>query len=290
MRLRYFCERKAYVNYARCHSVNQFSITLGNFLVALSLALGTPTPPKDANAGVVWQVRGTWQVAGSNALLRDGDSIQPSALLDTGGDPSKAHSIVILQPDGQHTFYECFQEADCIRGFRVPALNRNPTALEADILARFRFVMDRRRATASSAHAADGSPQVSRDEAVAVLDPASRVRVAGLVAALPPGRYSCDLRPLSPAYQPQHISLDKTESALELTLPAPGLYVATITDAASTPRVELFLAAATQQQSAAFASFPQVKAVVAKWNSTYFGWPVHDILRAYLESVGQGVQ
>lgn len=268
--------------------LNDLSVTFGKLLVGLSLALGTLKQPKDAAAGLAWQVRGTWQVEGHNALLRDGDAVQPSSLLEVGGDPSKEHSIVILLPDGQYTHYECFREADCVRGFRVPALNRQPAAFELDILARVRSVMDRRHADASDANPAERSRQVSRDEAVAVLDSARRVRVAGLLASLPPGHYSCDLRPLDPAYQPQlHLAVEKTESSIELTLPASGLYVATITDAMSTPRVELFLAAVTPQQSAAFVSFPQAKAVIAKWNAEYFGWPVHDILRAYLESVSQ---
>jgi hypothetical protein len=266
--------------------LKDLSVTFGKLLVGVSLALGTLKQPKDAAAGLAWQVRGSWQVEGHNALLRDGDAVQPSSLLEVGGDPSKEHSIVILLPDGQYTHYECFREADCVRGFRVPALNRKPAPFELDILARVRSVMDR-HAKASDATAADRSRQVSRDEAVAVLDSARRVRVAGLLASLPPGHYSCDVRPLDPAYQPFHTAVDKTENSIELTLPASGLYVATITDAMSTPRVELFFAAVTPEQSAGFASFPQAKVTIAKWNAEYFGWPVHDILRAYLESVSQ---
>jgi hypothetical protein len=228
-------------------------------------------------------------VAGNSAPLRDGDPIQPSSLLEAGGDPSQAHSIVILLPDGQHTFYECVREADCVRGFRVPALNRKPAALEVDILDRFRSVMNRRHVEQSGPIAVERSGEVARDEAVAALDSAGHVRITGrLLASLPTGRYSYNLRPLDPAYQPQiHMALDKTENAIELTVPASGLYVATITDAMNTPRIELFLAAISPQQRAAFASFPQAKQVIAKWNSEYFGWPVHDILRAYLESLSQ---
>jgi hypothetical protein len=122
---------------------------------------------------------------------------------------------------------------------------------------------------------------------VAVLDSASRVRVTGLLAALSPGHYSCNLNPLDPMYQSFQLPIDKNEASLELKLPASGLYVATITDSMSTPRVELFLAAINPQQAGAYASFPQAKQVIAKWNREYFGWPVHDILRAYLESVSQ---
>jgi hypothetical protein len=88
-------------------------------------------------------------------------------------------------------------------------------------------------------------------------------------------------------YQPFHLAIDKTDAAMELKLPASGLYVATITDSMSTPRVELFLAAINPQQAAAYASFPEAKQVIANWNREYFGWPVHDILRAYLESISQ---
>jgi hypothetical protein len=95
---------------------------------------------KVVTAGLAWQVRGTWQLAGAGRPLRAGDAVPPASLLqpdDTAGD----HSITILLPDGQRVLYECFTVADCARGFRVPSLIRKPDAFAVDMLARIGAIL-----------------------------------------------------------------------------------------------------------------------------------------------------
>jgi hypothetical protein len=130
--------------------------------------------------------------------------------------------------------------------------------------------------------------QAVRDEAVAVLDIHNRIRVAGRLTALPAGRYTYDLRPLNHAYPPQwHLALEKAEAAIDLEVPAPGLYDITISDPLSTPRIDLLVAAIRPEQSADFQGFHAAKATMQNWNEDYAGWPIDDFLRAYLESLMQ---
>jgi hypothetical protein len=245
---------------------------------------------KTAGAGVAWQVQGLWQVAGEGAPIRVGDAIQPASLLQPD-DKSGDHSITVLLPDGQRVLYECFTAVDCARGFRVPSLHGQPDAFALEMLARIRAVLSAKNHSVSNGYHAEPTPQTSRDEAVAVLYAGNRVQVAGLLAQLPKGRYTYDLRPLNSPYPPQfHLILEKTAPSIDLALPAPGLYDVTITDALDTPRIDLFLAAIRPPQSADFESFRRAKEVMAQWNEDYTGWPIHDFLRAYLESLTQSAK
>lgn len=237
------------------------------------------------NAGLAWHVKGAWQLDGKGAPIRAGDAIPPASLLqpdETVGN----YSINILLPDGQHVLYECFTAVDCARGFRVPALLSRPDPFALNMLARIRSVLSGQQDAAPNAHRAEPAPQMARQTAVAVLDAANRVQVAGLIADLPEGRYTYELRSVNNSYPPQlHLVLEKTAPAIELPLPAAGLYDITITDALNTPRVNLFLAAIRPAQSARFQSFQRARATMKKWNEDYTGWPIEDFLRAYLESL-----
>lgn len=258
-------------------------------LCLVTLCASSPGTGK-ANAGLAWQVRGTWQVNGTDLPVRVGDAIQPASLLqptDTAGD----HSITILLPDGQHFLYECFTVADCARGFRVPSLIRTPDTFAVEMLSRIRTALAVRPSDLSNGDRNSIGSQAARDEAVAVLDARNRVQVAGRLTALPQGRYTYDLRPLNHAYSSQfHLALEKTAPSIDLELPAPGLYDITIHDAASTPRIDLFLAAIKPEQSAAFQSFHAANTTMHAWNEDYAGWPIDDFLRAYLESLMQSGQ
>ena len=245
---------------------------------------------KTTTAGVAWQVRGTWQAAGEGAPIRVGDAIQPASLLQPD-DKVGGHSIVILLPDGQRLLYECFTKIDCARGFRVPPLVAQPNAFALEMLARIRAVLSAKNQSVSNGYHAGPVAQMSRDEAVAVLNTANHVRIAGLLTELPKGRYSYDLRPLNPAYPPQfHLILEKTAPTIDFALPAPGLYDITITDALDTPRINLFIAAIGPTQSPEFKSFHHAGEVMEGWNEDYAGWPIHDFLRAYLESLAQSAK
>jgi hypothetical protein len=239
----------------------------------------------EASAGLAWHVRGTWQVEGIGRPIHVGDAIQPAALLqpaDTAGD----YSVTILLPDGQHVLYECFTVADCARGFRVPSLISKPDLFAVDMLARIRRVLAGKSYNLSTGDHNNSGSQAPREEAVGVLDAHNRIQVAGRLTALPKGRYTYDLRPLDHAYPPQlRLVLEKAEGGINLELPAPGLYEVTISDAASTPRIDLFVAAIRPEQSADFQVFHAAKATMQKWNEDYAGWPIDDFLRAYLESL-----
>lgn len=262
-------------------------------LVCLSLwILGlTSLHATTATAGVAWQVRGLWQVGDEGAPIRVGDAIQPSSLLQAGnkaGDMEGDHSITILLPDGQRVLYECFTSADCSRGFRVPSLHSKPDAFAVEMLSRIRSELTDKQYVQPDGHRAERTPQTTRDEAVAVLDATGRVHLAGLLAGLPNGRYTYDLRPLNHAYPPQfHLAVDKAAQSIELALPASGLYVLTISDALNTPRINLFLAAIKPTQTPNFDSFRRAKNMMTQWNEDYAGWPIDDFLRAYLQSLTQ---
>jgi hypothetical protein len=258
-----------------------FCICLWVFSVAELRAKEAP------DAGVAWQVLGIWRVAGEAAPIRTGDVIQPTSLLQPAG-RSGNHSITVLLPDGQRILYECFTEADCARGFRVPSLISKPDSFAVDMLARIRTVLTGRRYDLSDGLRTSGASQAPRDEAVAVLDTHNRVHLTGLLTALPKGHYTYDLRPLDHRHQPQyHLVIEKTARSIDLPLPASGLYLVTIGDASNTPRIDLFLAAIRPEQSSEFQGFQDAKAAMQKWNDDYAGWPIDDFLRAYLESLMQ---
>jgi hypothetical protein len=235
--------------------------------------------------GLAWQVKGTWLAEGQSEPLRAGDFLLPGSLLEpaaVAGD----HSITVLLPDGQRVLYECFTEQDCARGFRVPPLYTKPQPFAVDMMARIHSGLAARSSERS--HTQDAS-RWAPEETVAVLNAANRVRVAGLLASLPPGHYRYDLRPLDPAGPRQfHVALEKTARSVTLPLPGPGLYTLNISDNSSTPRIELFLAAIRPAQAAHFQSFRTAKGLVEQWDGDYAGWPNHEFMRAYIQSLMQG--
>jgi hypothetical protein len=220
--------------------------------------------------------------------IENGDAVQPTSLLTPGGDTG-SHSITVLLPDGQRVLYECFAAADCARGFRVPPLTRQPEPFALHMIGRVRAAFVASRNRKENSPASDRALQAARDEAVAVIDPTHRVRLSGLIAELSPGHYTFDLRPLDPVYPSQYqLPLEKTSAAfIDLSVPAPGLYILTIADALHSPRINLFFAAVDPAQAARFASFGRARDVLEDWNGEYGGWPVDDFLRAYLKSLSQ---
>jgi hypothetical protein len=242
---------------------------------------------KKASAGLAWHVLGTWQIAGKRTPVRAGDAIEPASLLQPD-ETTDGHSITILLPDGQRILYECFTATDCARGFRVPSLIRRPDPFALDMLARIGAILSNSHSAALNERRAQHAPQTARQEAVAVLDASHCVRIGGLIADLPNGRYTYDLRPRNRDYPPQfRLTLDKTAPSIELALPGTGIYDITITDALNTPRIDLFLTTIRPSQSADILSFRHARALMERWNDDYTGWPIDDFLRAYLESLVQ---
>jgi hypothetical protein len=263
------------------------SLVLRKVFVCILLFLQGATALRagEIQAGLAWHVQGTWRVEGVAKPIGSGDAIDPASLLhpDEAAGP---HSVTILLPDGQRVLYECFTAADCARGFRVPSLIRKPDPFALDMLARIGSILLRDSAAASNERHANHSPQPARQQAVAVLDTANRVHVSGLIADLPNGRYTCDLRPQNRAWPPQHgVAIAKTGPSIQFSLPASGLYDIVITDALNTARIDLFLAAIRPSESARFQSFRHAREMMEEWNDDYAGWPIDYFLRAYLESL-----
>ena len=253
-------------------------------VVAVPLIWAQKNAPSPA--GVAWGVKGTWRVEGKDVPLHTGDSIQPGSLLRP--DPVAAqHTIIVLLPDGQRVFYECFTTDDCARGFRVPSLYRDPEPFAVDMLARIGTALireDRDFSAVPDIHPPFGSP---RDEILAVLGPGNQVHVEGLVTQLPSGRFTLYIRPLDAAGPSQfHLVLDKTTPALSFPLPSAGLYLVTVRDELNRPRIHLFLAAITSAQEASYKkSFHDMKQLMHQWDDDFNGWPIHDFQWAYLESL-----
>ena len=59
----------------------------------------------------------------------------------------------------------------------------------------------------------------------------------------------------------------------------------------NTPRIQLFLSAVSPTQETSFKkSFHDAKELMQKWNDDFYGWPTHDFLWAYLESLTVGTE
>jgi len=243
--------------------------------------------------GVAWQVRGLWRLDRGNAPVLTGDAIPPGSLLHPGGEAGD-HSILIFLPDGQRILYECFEAADCGRGFRVPPLYRRPDPFAVDMLARVRAALAREALLPAARGEEHALP---RDEAVAVLGAQNRVHIAGLAADLPNGRYTydllpIDLLPMDPAPNHRaapgefHRALTKAAGFLALSLPGAGLYDLRITDDRNVPRIDVFIAAVHAADAARIARpFQRASALLGDWNIDYQGWPIHRFQWAYLESL-----
>ncbi len=269
-------------------SLSRSCMILGRYACALlGLLLVLLPAPLSAQkggdpAGIAWRVQGGWSV-GTSPALRGGDPVVPGSLLQPLGDPAN-HSITLLMPDGQRFLYECFTETACARGFRVPALYRKPDPFALDMLTRIERVLATGNSDLSGGLGLDRTGQLPREEVLAALGADHTVRITGLASRLGNGRYNCELRTVRGAGEPsQHLSLEKTEAAVTLPLPAPGLYVITIADQRNTPRIQLFIAAVDPAKAAASeGSFHKAQAMMKEWNQSYFGWPVHEFQWAYL--------
>jgi hypothetical protein len=238
--------------------------------------------------GIVWQVKGPWKSETQDWILHNGDVILPDTLVHPV-QASGNHSILVLLPDGQRILYECYLPEDCAHSFRVPRLYRSPETFAVDLIMRIHQVLSHREESQSSG--ARPEPSLPRDEVLTELGPTNQVEVAGLVAALPDGEYTYELRPLHPEFSRiSHGAFKKTSQSVALKLPSSGIYDITIFDRLGTPRIDLFVAAADPQHEVAFSrEFTRAHALMADWNKDYQGWPIHEFQRAYLESLFSNV-
>lgn len=264
----------------------QFSIFAGGFCLLFSLsALASAQSAKSLAKpeGLAWEVNGSWEIAGRP--IAKGDAVKPGALLQPSVS-AESHSIEIFLPDGQRLVYECYKPEDCARGFRIPELFAAPDPAAIEFLKDVRAVLIAHRNDESAPQTT--GPPVSRlpfDESLVVLGPSGVVHVGGLAQKLPNGHYTYNLKPLD-STQPRrfHLSLEKNETTIAVPLPSEGIYLVTISDDMSRPRIELFVAAITpDQEQRVEGLYGKVGKMMAAWNENYVAWPTHDLKRAYLE-------
>lgn len=260
---------------------------LCNLLLLTPLVFATLLPAQSTHQmalGIAWEVRGMWNVEKTSTPIRSGDAVAPGSLLQpevSAGD----HSIDILLPDGQRILYECFTAKDCARGFRVPGLYRAPEPFTAEMLGRIRAVLVQQRNQTGAVPA--GESRIARDEAVTVPGPGNRIEIEGLAAPLSNGEYFGDLRSFDARYPERSgIPLQKSGRSIALTVPGPGLFSLTIIDSMKRHRIEFMIAAVSSAQGGSvFKDFQQAHALFTEWREDFFGWPMHDFQRAYLQSL-----
>ena len=244
--------------------------------------------PVNDSLGIAWKVKGTWHLKGSRQSVLAGDPIPAGGLLQPTVENS-AHSITVLLPDGQVILNECFTATDCARGFQVPALFRQPNPFAEDMLARIRAALVRDRGQASKCAA--NQAHVAKEEVVSVLGPGNRIEVGGLASRLPNGEYVGDLVSVDQRYPRRSgISLQKSGPAIELVVPGPGLYLVTISDSRKWPRIQAMIAAVKGSDSSIVNAFHEQHVLLEKWIGEFFGWPMHDFQRAFLQSLMLNIQ
>jgi hypothetical protein len=261
-----------------------------SLLVAAALLVPTAVSSQKTDSkssfGLAWRVIGRWHIAGNDKSISEGDAVPPGALLEPLED-GRNHSITILLPDGQRVVYGCFASRDCERGFRVPSLFRKPSSTATDLLRRVNAVMFKQ----DSHVMPPGDPAGSRDEAAVLIGSGNRVEIAGLAAALSEGTYSYVVRPVSQrSGQEVRGVFEKRGRSVSLPVQAEGLFEVLIFDRLNTPRIDLLLAAVRPLRgNKLIKSFEDVEAILKDWNEDYQGWPIHELRRAYLESVTLGI-
>lgn len=236
-----------------------------------------------AAPGIAWNVQGEWHALGAPAALHTGDPIWTNSLLEPEVSAAP-HSITLLLPDGQSILYQCYTPADCARGFRVPALFRSPEPFAVQMLARIRAAVLQQRKQDTSP--TTGKSQQPKDEIVAALGPEGRIEIGGLAAKLPNGDYFGDLKSFDAQYPEQaRIALHKSGPSVALTVPGPGLYLLNITDSRNWPRINFMIAVESVSDASLAKDLQQEHALLAAWiHRDFFGWPMHEFQRAYLES------
>jgi hypothetical protein len=236
-----------------------------------------------------WRVQGRWMDARAGKEVSTGDAVLPGSLLEPLG-ASSAHSLTLLMADGQRVLSECFTVEDCSRGFRVPSMAEPPPEFDVEMLDRMRSVIERSHTTASSPIGRTTPAQ--QDEVVASLLPnpipdhggMALIKVQGLLGSMPSGSYTYTLGTVDRPWSLRRALPPQKASGCIFPIAGPGLYRITIYDSFDTKRLDVFVAAVEPGRTAMMADFVHAKKVLAGWNEQYYGWPVHDLLRAYLES------
>ena len=245
----------------------------------------------DSFTGMVWETHGEWHLNGSPAALRLGEAV-PSGGLITAEATDGAQSIVILLPDGQRLPGECYDATLCAQGFRVPAI---PVAPAPAVWKMFVGVRNVLLLLPPTAHL-PFPPSVGRAalaanvEIVTPIDPSGNISIVSALSVLPAGRYTLtvtdDSAPslASPAVT-QPLEWTTPRGTASVRIPKPGIYRIRITDASSVQRMQIeVLVTTTALFSVESGGLKQARETVLDWGKNHPGWPLHDFLRAYLQS------
>lgn len=249
-------------------------------------------PP--AFAGIVWERRGDWHLNGSGTRLRLGDAVAPGSLLTAGGSKA-AQSTVILLPDGQRLLCECYDAKACSQGFRIPAIAPSPSPAVWRMFVGVQKVLQARPAAddavfvAPAGHAA----LAAHVEIVSAVSPPGEISIASALRVLPAGRYvlalTNDSKRGSGANDLGKQPLDwaAADGTARVHLPGPGVYRVRVSDTTLEPRIEIeVLATMPGSFAEESAGLKHARQTIQEWSHTHEGWPLHDFLRAYLQSRG----
>ena len=269
------------------HEADMFEQRVLSFV---ALALLAPAPVGHPMA-IAWEVTGEWRLAGRVSALKSGDLLPPGSLVT--GQGSGSHHLIVLQPDGQRLFLDCPDTASCSRRFRLPALTQT---VDEETIATFQQVSAMREVEVERAGNATGrseqdlivareAPNLLRFEAVAEPEGDGSVDLATAMKGLPPGNYRLIVKGASEAME-RPINWDGTHMTPNLLLAGTGLYDLRFYGTLNTERMRghLLIVGNADFESAS-ARFARLKEILTQWNERSPGWPIHDFLLSYLESI-----
>ncbi len=241
--------------------------------------------------GMVWENYGGWHLNGNSASLRLGEAIPPGALI-TADAQEGAQSIVILLPDGQRLLGECYDARLCAQGFRVPAMPVPPATAVWKMFLGVRNVLLTLPPTAHLPFPPNmGRAALAANvEIVTPLNSSGDISIVSALSVLPTGRYTLAVAEDGPSAP----SSETATQPLEWTAPKgpanvrilkPGIYRIRITDASSVVRMRVEVLVTTAAlYTAESGGLKQARETIMGWSQNHPGWPLHDFLRAYLQS------
>lgn len=234
-----------------------------------------------AEDGIAWQVQGSWRPNQTQSLLRRGDPVAPGTLL-TAGDSGDA-SILVLLPDGQRLLFDCHDAHTCNQGFRVPALITKPDDEAVEMFNRVRSAIQHPATGAANPPAAT----TTQTEAIVPLLEDGTIALKRALPGLPPGQYRLELLTDSDVQLPQRsLTWAGPRDESHLSLPHPGSYQLRLFGNLGRERMRVLLLATTAKQFPdEQKAFEEAKKNLEEWNETFPGWPTHEWLQLYLQSL-----
>lgn len=266
-----------------------------SLLVAAPSRVTAGSQQKPEFAGIVWERRGDWHLNGRGPRLRLGDAVPPGSLLTAAG--SKAgQSTLILLPDGQRLLCECYDAKACSQGFRIPAIVSAPSPAVWQMFVGVQKVLLALPAADDAAFATPAGHEAlaAHLEIVSPVTPQGEISIASALRVLPTGRYALALTS-DGGHGSGVIDLGKqpldwaaADGTARVRVPGPGVYRIRVSDVRLEPRIEIeVLATMPGSFAEESAGLKHARETIQEWSHTHEGWPLHDFLRAYLQSRGE---